>query len=299
MSQFRLRARPLAAVAGVSLLTVLIGAQASAPFALSAPNEPALSKKEFRSFQVIDNKKLSDDTHKIKVKLPPSTKLGMTVASCLSIQADIDGQSVSRPYTPISTKNQEDFAEFVIKKYPARTDGKPGGMGAHLCNLKEGDAINMKGPWPKAGYEVNKYKHIGMIAGGTGLTPMLQVILEILNNPDDNTKVTLIYANKSEGDILLKEMLDGLAAKHSNFNVVYTLDKAPWLWKGKTGFVSADMIKEAGLPTAKDADTCVYVCGPPPMMKFISGGKGPKGSQGEVGGVLKDLGFVSENVYKF
>ena len=97
MSQFRLRARPLAAVAGVSLLTVLIGAQVSAPFALSAPNEPALSKKEFRSFQVIDNKKLSDDTHKIKVKLPPSTKLGMTVASCLSIQADIDGQSVSRP----------------------------------------------------------------------------------------------------------------------------------------------------------------------------------------------------------
>ena len=96
MSQFRLRARPLAAVAGVSLLTGLIGAQASAPFALGAPSEPALSKKEFRSFQVIDNKKLSD-THKIKVKLPPSTKLGMTVASCLSIQADIDGQSVSRP----------------------------------------------------------------------------------------------------------------------------------------------------------------------------------------------------------
>ncbi|GMH66893.1 hypothetical protein TrLO_g12777 [Triparma laevis f. longispina] len=298
MTQYhRIGLRPL--LAGASLLTGLIGAQASTPFAISAPSEPALSKKDMRSFEVIDNKKLSEDTHKIRVKLPPSTKLGMTVASCLTIEADINGQTVRRPYTPISTKDQEDFAEFVIKAYPPRTDGKAGGMGAHLCSLKEGDAIKMKGPWPKAAYEPNKFKHIGMIAGGTGLTPMLQVILEILNNPDDNTKVTLIYANKSEGDILLKDMLDGLAAKHSNFTVVYTLDKAPWLWKGKTGFVSADMIKEAGLSTAKDADSCVYVCGPPPMMNFISGGKGPKGSQGEVGGVLKDLGFVSENVYKF
>jgi NAD(P)H-flavin reductase len=29
------------------------------------------------------------------------------------------------------------------------------------------------------------------IAGGTGITPMLQVIEAILKNPDDNTQVTL------------------------------------------------------------------------------------------------------------
>ncbi|GKD28510.1 NADH-cytochrome b5 reductase-like protein, partial [Tanacetum coccineum] len=39
---------------------------------------------------------------------------------------------------------------------------------------------------------------------------MLQIIEDILKNPDDNTKVTLIYANVSPDDILLKKKLDML-----------------------------------------------------------------------------------------
>lgn len=31
------------------------------------------------------------------------------------------------------------------------------------------------------------------IAGGTGITPMLQVIEAILKNPDDNTQVSISY----------------------------------------------------------------------------------------------------------
>ena len=38
----------------------------------------------------------------------------------------------------------------------------------------------------------------GMVAGGTGLTPMLQVIKEILRNPEDKTSVHLIFANNGE-----------------------------------------------------------------------------------------------------
>ena len=77
-------------------------------------------------------------------------------------------------------------------------------MGRHLCSLKAGDTIMMKGPWKRLEYEANKYKKIGMIAGGTGLTPMLQVLREVLNNPLDKTKVTLVYGNQSEDQILLK-----------------------------------------------------------------------------------------------
>lgn len=53
----------------------------------------------------------------------------------------------------------------------------------------------MKGPLPKIEYKPNIKKHIGMIAGGSGITPMLQVAHEILKNPQDQTEVRLIFAN--------------------------------------------------------------------------------------------------------
>jgi cytochrome-b5 reductase len=77
-------------------------------------------------------------------------------------------------------------------------------------------------------------KNIGMLAGGTGITPMYQVgfifknkscshtsqvLQKILSNPDDHTEVRLIFCNKTEDDILLKHELDALSEKYDNFKV--------------------------------------------------------------------------------
>jgi ferredoxin-NADP reductase len=49
-----------------------------------------------------------------------------------------------------------------------------------------------------------EYRQISIIAGGTGITPFLQ-ILNDAENVNDGTEFTIIYANKSESDILAKE----------------------------------------------------------------------------------------------
>lgn len=73
-----------------------------------------------------------------------------------------------------------------------------------------------------------------MLAGGTGITPMYQVLCAILRNIRDKTEIILLYANRSENDILLKTELDMLALGHSNrISVHYILsqpvDKEAWL----------------------------------------------------------------------
>jgi cytochrome-b5 reductase len=98
-----------------------------------------------------------------------------------------------------------------------------------------------------------------MIAGGTGITPMLQVARYSLFNPGDPTKFTLIYANVNEDDILLKVELDYLVAMFPyRFKVYYVLNNPPAGWKGGVGFVSKEHIQEH-LPVSGNSK--ILVCG--------------------------------------
>lgn len=65
----------------------------------------------------------------------------------------------------------------------------------------------------------------------------MQVLQEIINNPADTTTVDLVFANTSEEDILLKDLLDDIAKKHKNVKVSYVLShpKNEKAWKGFKG----------------------------------------------------------------
>ncbi|MBA0647196.1 hypothetical protein Goklo_015102, partial [Gossypium klotzschianum] len=186
-------------------------------------------------------------------------------------------------------------------------------MSQIFATLKPGDVLEVKGPIEKLRYSPNMKKHIGMvragfldfrfifprrtktcmenIAGGTGITPMLQVIDAIVKNPNDNTQVyiswfglsiqqvSLLYANVSPDDMLLKQKLDILEAGHPNLKVFYTVDNPTKKWKGGTRYTSKDMVTK-GLPGPSD-DTLIFVCGPPGMMEHICGGKAKDHSQGQ------------------
>ena len=61
----------------------------------------------------------------------------------------------------------------------------------------------------------------GMLAGGTGVTPMYQVANAILKNPADKTEITLLFANVSTDDILIEEELTNLQALSPQFKVCF------------------------------------------------------------------------------
>jgi len=69
------------------------------------------------------------------------------------------------------------------------------------------------------------------------------MIEEVLFNPDDKTKITLLFANTSSDDILLKPDLDKLAQKYPDrIKIYYTVSKLAEkkgtdVWKGEVGYV--------------------------------------------------------------
>ena len=183
--------------------------------------------------------------------------------------------------------------DLMVKAYPN------GPMSQHLHSMKPGDTLSIKGPIPKYAWSANKHSHITLIAGGTGITPMYQLTRAIFSNPDDQTKVSLIFGNITEKDILLKEEFDKLEKDFpQRFRAFYTLDNPPDDWKLGKGFITKDLLKEV-IPDPKSENIKVFVCGPPGLYKAISGAKTSPKDQGELTGILKELGYSQDQVFKF
>lgn len=96
-----------------------------------------------------------------------------------------------------------------------------------LSELPIGAEVDIKGPFKKFDYVPNQWEAVGMLAGGSGITPMLQVITEILRNPRDRTEIRLIFSNHTPTDIMCKAELDALTAVYPNFKVLYVVSSVP------------------------------------------------------------------------
>ncbi|KAF1914171.1 hypothetical protein BDU57DRAFT_284308 [Ampelomyces quisqualis] len=240
---------------------------------------------------------VNHNTKKLTFKLPePDMESGLPVASAVITKykgPDME-KPVIRPYTPVSDVDQQGTVDFLIKKY------EKGPMSSHMHNMEPGQRLDIKGPIPKYLWTPNKHEHIALIAGGTGITPMWQTARAIFKNPEDKTKVTLVFGNISEEDILLKKEWEELENTYPRrFRAFYVLDNPPEQWQGGKGFVTKELLKTV-LPEPKEGEKIkIFVCGPPPMYKAISGGKKSPSDQGELDGYLKELGYSKDQVYKF
>lgn len=247
---------------------------------LQDPNEKYL-------LPLIEKEEISHDTRKYRFALPSAEHiLGLPVGQHIHLSATINGELVIRSYTPVSSDDDKGFVDLVVKVYrrnvhPKFPDG--GKMTQYLDDMKLGEKIAFRGPSGKLQYlgngkfsikklrkdppQVVTVKKVNMIAGGSGITPMLQLVNEMLKRPGDNTELALLYANQTESDILLRDDLDVLAAKHQDkFKVWYTIDRASESWKFSVGFINDEMIKDNLFPPSKD--TITVMCGPPPMINF-------------------------------
>jgi len=249
-----------------------------------------LPLSDFEEFPLIRKDVLSHDTARFTIGLPKGHVLGLPTGQHVTIQfKDTDGKAVQRSYTPTTDDTVVGEVSLVIKVYRPMPPKFPEGgkMSQYLDNLKIGDMIRMKGPkghltWIGKGgnftykpvgkpLQERKCKCVGMIAGGTGITPMLQVLNAIFTNPGDSkVKVKMIYANQTPDDILVREELEALAAQYPDrFQLWYTVDRVEGNnWKYSTGFISKDMVEQQLLFDDHRKNTQFFMCGPPPMIKY-------------------------------
>ena len=268
-----------------------------------------LKPDEIVELKLIEKVEVTHDTNRYRFGFPNEDDvLGLPTGKHIALTfEDENGEPVSRSYTPVSSDVDKGFVDFVIKVYRSNVhpDFPEGGvMSQKIDTLEIGDSFSFRGPNGRIEYmgdgvfnikqlksqggEIieRKVKNVGMIAGGTGITPMIQIIRAVLRNENDPTKLSLLFANKEERDIILRDKLENPDRDFSDrFKVHYTLDKAEDGWSGFMGFIDEEMIINT-MPQPRD-DTLILLCGPPKM------------NSEAVKPALEALGYTADMIFNF
>ena len=221
---------PLVLAVGGLLILIVVGVLVFLPAGGKA--KFLKGAKERQQLEVGEKVFISHDTVRLRFVLPKATPvLGLPIGKHFKIYAPMakvvkpkkagewngredmeqERTEIERKYTPTTSDDEVGYVDLVIKVYKGGVvDRFPDGgkMSQYLGGLKPGDKVDVTGPVGthtylgngkfKSGTKEHTCKKLGMMAGGTGLTPMLQVIAAVLKNPADPTQLYLIYANQTE-----------------------------------------------------------------------------------------------------
>ncbi|KAI0979771.1 hypothetical protein GJ496_010299 [Pomphorhynchus laevis] len=270
----------------------------------SSPQLTGALKGKFKpiSLKLMSKEPLTHDTMLFSFALPqPDVKLGLPIGQFIFLKHE----SLKRPYTPISHPDTEGTMNLAIKVYkPSAEFPKGGVMSQTLNSLDIGSEILAFGPIGMLTYikapgvfEISKQtskktlhiKELNLIAGGSGITPMFQMIRAILTT-DDSIHIKLVFANKTVDDIILKSELDALAKKYpEQLSLHYVITRQQGEDVGNLYFTKLDMnlLKKMLSQYVGRDDVLVAVCGPQKMVKETCLPS------------LNSLGFKSDNIYQF
>lgn len=116
-------------------------------------------------------------------------------------------------------------------------------------------------------FEPTRTRHLVLFAGGSGITPLMSIAATVLAR-EAESRVSLVYGNRSAADIIFHDELEALLQQHGDRLVVrHVLANPSAGFSGRTGLLDrAHATAELdGLPAGDE----YFVCGPEPMMEAV------------------------------
>ena len=135
----------------------------------------------------------------------------------------------------------------------------------YLSKAKPGDKAFLEGPYGVFTMDPKAQRRAVFIVGGIGITPILSMIRSRLDQHNE-CPMWLIYANKSEEEIIMRNTLEAFTEKLP-LQVIHVLSDPSEDWMGESGYVDGDLLDDYLPEDAEDID--YFVCGPPPMMDLV------------------------------
>jgi ferredoxin-NADP reductase/ferredoxin len=178
----------------------------------------------------------------------------------IALFLEIGGIRTSRPYSISSQPNQTGFYDITVRRV------ENGLVSNYLLDeVKRGDTLVSSGPAGNFFFNPLIHKKIMVcIAGGSGITPFMSMIREIIECGLDRT-VYLFYGNKFTDDIIFGAEFDRLAERYDNIHYIPVVEEPSGGFDGACGFITRDLMKNV---LADIENKSIFICGPQGLYDF-------------------------------
>jgi len=257
---------------------------------IKQPNEALLNDGQWHPVKLREvratDEKYGQNTAVYRFELHGANqKTGLEVGRFISIRGELDGDTLTGYYSPISRPDDHGIIDILC-----RTDEKGGPIVNLLTSLQPGSSCMMSGMGgaklvghPEGGwsYEGRRVRKISLLCGGTGLAPAVQIARAFFNmlakEPGQEPAigeggVKIVYAAETSQDLAFVQWFDQMTSKRFPGLLSYylVLNKPPKGWTQGIGFVDQDTIRQRlWFPPADDH--VLVMCGPPIFEKIMCG----------------------------
>jgi len=178
----------------------------------------------------------------------------------IALQVEAGGIRTVRPYSISSAPNQSGYYDLTVRRVE-------NGLVSNflLDEVKIGDALQSTGP--AGNFYFNPFIHkktMVCIAGGSGITPFMSMIREIIQCGLDRT-VYLFYGSKTTDDIIFHSELMQAAERFGNIHYIPVIEDPGDDYAGACGFMTAELIQDV---LGDIEDKSFFICGPQGMYDF-------------------------------
>ncbi|PKC03679.1 ferredoxin reductase-like protein [Rhizophagus irregularis] len=183
----------------------------------------------------------------------------------IEIKSRIKGQVIVRSYTPIQGRLSKSFYIYV-KIYPN------GLMSTHLVPISSTFPTSpTKSSLINSDSVDGRWEELFMICGGTGISPMLQVQSESVEERDRKTRMYLLYGNREIDDVIDSNALrEYERSSRGMLEIIYVFSVPPPNESNELsylqGSITSDIIQNSFPKYGSARNTKIAVCGPPEMM---------------------------------
>jgi len=178
----------------------------------------------------------------------------------IALFLDAGGIRTSRPYSISSQPNQVGFYDITIRRV------ENGLVSNYLLDeIKRGDTLISSGPAGSFYFNplIHKNKMV-CIAGGSGITPFMSMIREIVECGLDRT-VYLFYGNRRTDDIIFDRELRRISERFQNIHYIPVIEEPAENYGGACGFITRDVLRDT---LQNIEDKSFFICGPQGLYDF-------------------------------
>ncbi|NMA86751.1 MAG: 2Fe-2S iron-sulfur cluster binding domain-containing protein [Tissierellia bacterium] len=216
---------------------------------------------------------------KLRLRLKEGEEINFKPGQYVQLKAPIykgNDEEVYRAYSIASPPSEKSYIDLIIGYVP-------GGICTTYVHqfLKEGDTVNINGPYGHFYYQDHPDNEMVLVAVGTGMAPILSILYHMKENNIER-KAKFYFGARTPEDLFLVDEMKEFEEILYDFEFVPTLSRAldEHNWTGERGRVNVVLDKHIEKPEDKEA----YLCGSAGMIDSVVQ-------------VLIEKGIIEESIY--